>query len=616
MYHKITRLSYTIALIMASFFIFDFSYAKEPGVVVKDPGGYSAKYVGQSIPDPIEIEAGALKTVSIEFKNTGTATWSSNANRYISAYTMEPRERTSVFSSSQWKSQKQTSAISGTVAPGKTGKLNIELKAPVKTGDYVEKFYLASENYSWVKGGYFFLKIKVIEKKAVKEPLAENSQNNLPAVSDYTGKSLGQNLKAVEAKGGDKLNFVVIFQNTGNSAWKKYSITEQSGSADTGQSVFADFSWKDKTTVFEKTEEVASSASIRNEFTFRAPKTKGSYIAVFSLVENGTSVQGAEVKVNVLITEDASSNYVEPFTQNSSSEIKEDNFVPRLASEPIIRVGLEQATEFTQFRSEEDDYFVYSGTEQKGILSKTYLGVVKYADGKYFFTSPQFSFESEKYIRLAPVNNQRAVFWIPNFIRNVSWKGPDNFNQYRGAFEYRKGDVDGKMYAVNELLLEDYIAGIAETSNNAPAEYIKALLVAARSYAYKSIGKYSFFDVVGNTYDQLYLGYVSEALMPNVVQAEKNTRGQMVVYENEIVTTPYFANSNGKTKSWISVWGGRAAKPWLVPVVCKYDAGQPQRGHGVGMSARDAALRAEKEGLSWQDLIKYYYTGVEVEMAY
>ena len=34
------------------------------------------------------------------------------------------------------------------------------------------------------------------------------------------------------------------------------------------------------------------------------------------------------------------------------------------------------------------------------------------------------------------------------------------------------------------------------------------------------------------------------------------------------------------------------------------------------MSQRDAALRAEKEGLTWQELLKYYYTGIEIEKIY
>ena len=130
-----------------------------------------------------------------------------------------------------------------------------------------------------------------------------------------------------------------------------------------------------------------------------------------------------------------------------------------------------------------------------------------------------------------------------------------------------------------------------------------------------SKGKYPFFDVVGNTYDQLYLGYVSEIKMTKVAQAARDTRGVMITYNNEIITTPYFGNSNGWTKSWKSVWGG-TDKSWLKPVKAGYDSGRRQFGHGVGMSQRDAAIRADKEGLNFEELLKHYYTGVEVERVY
>ena len=89
----------------------------------------------------------------------------------------------------------------------------------------------------------------------------------------------------------------------------------------------------------------------------------------------------------------------------------------------------------------------------------------------------------------------------------------------------------------------------------------------------------------------------------------------MVTYDSEIVSTPYFGNSNGYTRSWSAVWGG-SNKPWLVPVRAHYDAGRAQFGHGVGMSQRDASLRAENEGAVWSDLLTYYYTDTVLERAY
>ena len=52
------------------------------------------------------------------------------------------------------------------------------------------------------------------------------------------------------------------------------------------------------------------------------------------------------------------------------------------------------------------------------------------------------------------------------------------------------------MYVVNDLLIEDYIKGMAEVNKNDLPEFVKANLVAAQNYPYASKGKYSF-DVFG-----------------------------------------------------------------------------------------------------------------------
>jgi peptidoglycan hydrolase-like amidase len=272
-----------------------------------------------------------------------------------------------------------------------------------------------------------------------------------------------------------------------------------------------------------------------------------------------------------------------------------------------------------QFVSYEENYNVYAGEELKGVLEQTKIAFLKYEAGVYSYKGGDLEFTSSQYLRLAPVNNPHAVFTLYNFSRQVSWKGPKNFNKYRGAMEYRLTQDGKDLYVINDLFLEDYVAGDSETSNASPIEYIKAMQVAYRTYAYyikEHTDKHDKrnFDVVANTGDQLYLGYVSEELMPRVLQAAQETRGYMVTYNHDIVITPYYANSDGRTRAWTEVWGG-SAKPWLVSVKAEYDQGRKMLGHGVGMSARDAAYRAEA-GVAWQEIIKHYYSGVEIEKIY
>ncbi|MCX6779796.1 MAG: hypothetical protein NT034_01295 [Candidatus Magasanikbacteria bacterium] len=179
--------------------------------------------------------------------------------------------------------------------------------------------------------------------------------------------------------------------------------------------------------------------------------------------------------------------------------------------------------------------------------------------------------------------------------------------------EYRYSTKSGAPYLINELPIEDYMKGISETDNNSAQGYIKAVLVAARSYAYKNISNLPptdkrMFDVYATTQDQLYLGYTSEQKMPRVVQFVEETAGEMVTYESNVVTTPYFSRTNGFTKS--------DKRHWLQSVECIYDKGKKKAGHGLGMSTHDALVRATKDDWNYIELLQYYYSNTQVEKIY
>lgn len=304
--------------------------------------------------------------------------------------------------------------------------------------------------------------------------------------------------------------------------------------------------------------------------------------------------------------------YVEPVLNTN-----EETAHPLIA-EPSIRVGLYKTSETVEWQSD-FSYRIFSGMEEKGTIEPDTKVKLNYKKGKYIVTSENLNFESSEPLRLIPEDNN-SFFILTNYKRPVSWKGNKNFNVYRGIMEYKYSPRSAKPYIINELLLDQYVAGIGETVNSAPLEYIKAILVAARSYAFFHLNfqvrdeKY-MFDVYASTVDQLYLGYNSEVMMPRVVQAGQDTYGEMVTYDHNPVVAPYFANSDGKTRLWSKVWGGQN-KPWIQPVECIYDKGKKKYGHGVGMSAADAAARADKDGWTYDQLLKYYYTGVDVERIY
>ncbi|MBP9761263.1 MAG: hypothetical protein KBD15_03435 [Candidatus Magasanikbacteria bacterium] len=613
------------------------AFAGDPKPTIQD-SAYAAKFVSQSILDPITIEAGSTKEVVLTFKNVGTATWSESTARYISAYTVEPKYRNSPFVGPGWISSKQTGKMIGVVAPGGVGSLPITLKAPETPGTYTERFYLAAENRSWVQGGYFFLTMHVIPKKITTPEVvvdASSAQTNSTAPASlgaYQAQKIGQNKKAIEAQGGSQVSLVLIYQNIGGAAWPGYSIHEVSSShlANVQGTTlsFADTTWVSQTTVAQSSDTVLAGSPVRKNIHFRVPSKTGTYTATFVLSVDGKPMPGSEASVTVTVTSDAPEHY-EPVVLGGEGVVFETP-VYRLATEPRIRVGVWKVDKpYIIFESAQDDYDIFTGDTFQGTLPIHTEATITRKNGQYsLVTSAGLSIKSSDYMRLVPKHNPRAVFRIVNYDRKVTWKGPRNFNTYRGAMEYRLTKNGEAVYMINDLLFEDYVAGIGENVDSSPTEYLKAQSVAQRTYAYY-VSHHSDkhdernFDVVATTGDQLYLGYENEVIMPNFVKAVAATRGFMATYDtdknpstpNDIVITPYFGNTDGRTRAWTEVWGG-GAKPWLVSVKSGYDSGRKLFGHGVGMSQRDAAIRADKEGLDWQTLVKYYYTGVDLETIY
>lgn len=595
---------------------------------------FSGKYVSQTIADPISIPAGSTKEVTVKIKNTGSATWYRSGTNFVSAYTIDPNYHKSVFYNSSWLGVGQVAKISRDTKPGEIAEITLKLQAPAKVGDYTEKFFLAAENKTWITGTYFFLKVRSTAVAPVPtsggevplKPVAdiEEVKNTTTPVADGAYKTVVviRSAQSVSAIGGDKIHYIVRFLNRGTTAWQNHTWKEN-GSRTAGEMVvtglqtvaLSDGNWQDQTTVFTKTQVVEPGKPLEVEFDFRAPKYQGNYSARFQLWVDGKIVEGGDVEVPVYVTANAPAGYQEPNFNVSNITPSARQLVP----EPNIEVGLYKTDAGVQFQSPYS-YSIYAGEELKGVLPANEIGVLSYAHGFYTFASISLQFYSSQHIRLVP-SDMNHYFKILSYERKVEWKGGStNFNVYRGIMSYKYSPKSNTTFVVNELPLNAYVAGIAETSNGAHIEYIKAILVAARSYAYYHLNngvpaEERTFDVYATTADQLYLGYNSEILGPRIAEASKATWGEMVTYNGEPVVTPYFGHSDGKTRTWQSVWGG-TNKPWLQSVVCKYDAGRTMFGHGVGMSALDASGRATHDGWDYKKLLGHYYTGTVVERVY
>lgn len=139
----------------------------------------------------------------------------------------------------------------------------------------------------------------------------------------------------------------------------------------------------------------------------------------------------------------------------------------------------------------------------------------------------------------------------------------------KGRIEARFSDKDGKLWAVNLIGLEDYVAGMLEEPDGWPMEGLKVLAVAARTYAiYKQTStKHGTGIPMCATGDcQQYMG---DWAGPNHKIAASQTAGQVIKYNGAIIVAAYSGYCGGYTKSNTQAWGGTLL-PYLsgVPCVC------------------------------------------------
>ena len=236
---------------------------------------------------------------------------------------------------------------------------------------------------------------------------------------------------------------------------------------------------------------------------------------------------------------------------------------------------------------------------------------VSYYNGQYLVTTNGPVFTATEPVRLIPKNGANGIFTILSYANRPSWNLTLNDNQFRGTMEVNYSPTTGRVWVINELDMESYLKGLGESSNLSPLEYQKALATAARSYAYyhdqTGGGRFTVYD---STASQIYNGYGAEQRLPKLSQAVEATRGQMVTYQDAPVVTPYFSQSDGRTRSWNEVWGGD--KPWLVSVSVPTDINNSLLGHGVGMSCR-AAINLANAGQTYDQILKYFYQGTNLK---
>jgi len=222
-----------------------------------------------------------------------------------------------------------------------------------------------------------------------------------------------------------------------------------------------------------------------------------------------------------------------------------------------------------------------------------------------------------------------VILEIISYENRPEWNAKINDNRFRESIEIKYSPESKKVWLVNELPLEDYLKGVAETLNKDSTEYLKAFIVAARSYALFHIqnnGKRpgEIFHLRNWSFDQLYKGYGFEERAPNIAKAVEETEGIVALYNDKPIRGVYSSDSGGITKSACDVFKGifcdNKDYDYLKGGVKDPEGTIHNRkavvaSHGVGMSSAGARQLA-KLGKSFEEILKHYYLGIEIEKLY
>ncbi len=588
-------------LVFASlvFFIAPWLFFPQPAEAAV--AGYTAEKISQSF-GSLTMAPGKALTFEASFKNTGAVAWYNNNSRYISLYADSAGK---MFRHKYWHTAEQPGKMLETkVLPGQTAHFRFALQAPELLGLQTIKLKMAAENLTWIPGGVLEIPVNVTTNPNAQLPAPVNT--TVATADNFQALKLIQSHSSIDLLVGNKINFNVGFKNIGKTNW------EPSGTnavkicvpPDINVDAYREPGWLD-TNCLAAVSAITSPGQI-GYFNFSMQgNAPGDYMASFILMTFDKSIAGGFVTVPIKIL--GSPQVVIPPQ-------------PTLAEESIIRVGLYSTNEPETIKADgifdvkdANGNLVFS-IPVGGSVTVTFNTAAKNYSASYGGTTKS----NLTYLDFI-AQNKTTIFEITTFRNPPAWNTSLNDNKFRGNLEFRYSEGRDKVYMINEVPLEAYMKGLAESSNNNPIEYHKALAIAARTYAQYNInigGKHpaGYFHLNASAYDQVYRGYNSEIRLPNFVKAVEETRGTVVTYNGDIVVTPYFSQSDGRTRAWEEVWFG-SGKPWLVSRPDPNCAGMSLFGHGVGLSARGARGMA-LAGSTFEQILKHYYTGVELKTIY
>lgn len=437
------------------------------------------------------------------------------------------------------------------------------------------------------------------------------------------------------------------FKNTGNYTWTKNEYNFVALATIDPTMRYSDFQhkyWEEYYRVARISEEIVKPGEVGTiRFAIQAPKQTGEYIEKFQLVARRLDwIEGGEItlyinvgdvakkivhqpvsyaKTPIVETHIASTQYNDQNIPTPNSDITNSPAIADEASSlgPIMRVGLYDTTKPISIIAN-GDYYIKDNAGNILATKKANQGTsaaFDWMNKKYIISSDDFNTNTPSYIRFELINPESSFFTITSYDARPDFNPKVNYNDFRYILELRYTPATRKLWLINELPMEKYLLGISETQKYAPIEFLKAMAISARTYGMyheeRQTKHADEFFTVDSKYDQVYRGAAIEDILTDYKTAVEATSGLVVTYDNKVAITPYFASSDGRTRSFAEVWYNEV--PWLQSVSCEYETDGTLNGHGVGLSAVDAHRRANA-GATYEEILNHYYTGITIKKIY
>ena len=142
--------------------------------------------------------------------------------------------------------------------------------------------------------------------------------------------------------------------------------------------------------------------------------------------------------------------------------------------------------------------------------------------------------------------------------------------EFAGQLEIRN-NADGTQTAINTIDLEDYLCSVisSEMNANSPMELLKAHAVISRSWAIRAMEhpNHEGYHVCADDHCQRYEGL--KRMNERAVEAVNATRGQVLLYGDEICDCRYYKCCGGRTEIWRTCWEDIDV-PYIQSVQCDY----------------------------------------------